>query len=145
MAISKKGKRKITINSRKYLWWVFNEYDQTEFDGNQVKLIAEDQKIYFKYGLEQIDDKRYIVIALDQNRYKVHLYCPKFEDDKGLILPSGLNKMVQWVINENIQGDKTKIQHAYNPVEGILKGNARVAALMVILNELIKKTEANNS
>ena len=41
MAISKKGKRRITIESRTYFWWIFDEYDQTEFDGIQIKIVAE--------------------------------------------------------------------------------------------------------
>lgn len=79
MAISKKGKRKITIDSKEYFWWIFNEYDQTEFDGIQIKIVDENQSGYLKYGLEQNNDERYLVFALRENEYKVHTYCPKFE------------------------------------------------------------------
>ena len=52
MAINKKRKRKITVDSKKYLWWIFEEYDQTEFDGFQIKIVAENQIGYIKYGLQ---------------------------------------------------------------------------------------------
>ena len=97
MAISKKGKRKITVNNKIFLWWVYNEQDQIEFDGNQIKLISEDQTVYLKYGLDQIiNNDRYIVVALDQNKYKVHIYCPKFEDENGIIKPSGMCGSRYW-------------------------------------------------
>ncbi len=69
MGISKKGKRKIIINSKTYLWWVFNECDQTEFDGVQVKIVPENQIGYLKYGLEQ-NEKRFLVLGLRNDEYK---------------------------------------------------------------------------
>ncbi|WP_267876718.1 hypothetical protein [Massilia genomosp. 1] len=36
MAISAKGKRRIAVNERVYLWRIFEKYDQSWFDGVQV-------------------------------------------------------------------------------------------------------------
>ena len=80
MAISKKGRRKITVDSKKYVWQVFDEYDQTAFDGIQIKIVDENQIGYFKYGLQQIEEKRKIVISLRDEKYLIHVMCPKFED-----------------------------------------------------------------
>lgn len=52
MTINKKGKRKIIVDFKTYFWWVFYEYDQTTFDGNQITIIAENQSFSIHYGLE---------------------------------------------------------------------------------------------
>lgn len=36
---------------------LYNEQDQTEFDGSQIKLVSEDQADYLKYGLDQKNEK----------------------------------------------------------------------------------------
>lgn len=41
MAVSKKGKRKIEIEGRLYLWNVIDKYDQSHFDGVQATVTAE--------------------------------------------------------------------------------------------------------
>ncbi len=94
MAISKKGKRKIVVNSRSYLWWIFNEQDQTAFDGFQIKIIAEDQGLCLLYGLQQDAKDRYVSIGLRHDAGKLHLLCPQFEDDKEIITPSGINELI---------------------------------------------------
>ena len=43
MAISKKNKRSTYVDGKEYLWRVFDEYDQTEFDGIQIKAVCSDQ------------------------------------------------------------------------------------------------------
>ncbi len=121
MAISKKGKRKITIDSKGYFWWIFDEYDQTEFDGIQIKIVTENQSGYLKYGLEQNNDERYLVFALREDEYYLHTYCPKFENDAGIITPSGIEKLIKWTLNFPKETEKRIIKHAYNPKVGIIK------------------------
>jgi len=121
MAVSKKRKRKITINSKIYFWWIFDEYDQTEFDGIQIKIVTKNQSGYLKYGLEQNNDERYLVFALREDEYKIHKYCPKFENDSGIITPSGIEKLIKWTLNFPKEIEKRIITHAYNPKTGIIK------------------------
>jgi len=134
MAINTKGKRKITVNSKKYLWWVFNEVDQTEFDGNQIKIVAENQVGYFKYGLEQSLEKRYVVISLRNEKLKIHIQCPKFEDENGIIKPSDIERLIKWCLERST--DKNRILvHGYNPAIGIIPDEDRAKTLEAILNE----------
>ena len=139
MAISKKRKRKITVINKTFLYWFYNEVDQTEFDGNQIKIILEDQSVYLKYGLKQQEDKRYVVVALDQNQLKVHIYCPQFEREDGIITPAGISRMINWVSTYEIPDDKTELQHAYSPQIGILQGAERKKALISIQKVLNKE------
>jgi len=101
MGINTKGKRKITVNSKKYLWWVFNEMNQTEFDGNQIKIV------------------------------------PKFEDENGIIKPSGIERLIKWCLEKST--DKNRILvHGYNPTIGIIPDEDRAKTLETILNEFEK-------
>jgi len=138
MAFSKKGKRKITIDSKEYFWWIFNEYDQTEFDGIQIKIVDENQSVYFKYGLEQNKNERYLVFALRENKYKVHTYCPKFENDDGIIMPSSIEKLIRWVLNFPEESEKRIITHAYNPKVGIIKPTDYKKTYNIILSKVTK-------
>ncbi len=135
MAISKKGKRKITVNSENYLWWIFNENDQTEFDGVQIKIVAENQSGYFKYGLEQIDEQRYISIGLNQNKFKVHILCPKFENDDGIITPSGIGNLIRWSLSESeIKSKEDSITHGYSMQIGLIDKNEYLKTYEKILD-----------
>ena len=120
MAISRKGKRKIIIADRPFLWWVFDEFDQTEFDGIQVKIVAEDQSLYLKYGLQQQDNSRYVVLALKNHTAKIHLLCPKFEDGDGIISSSGIKRLVAWSKIGPSEINHREIVHAYSSKTGIL-------------------------
>jgi len=42
MSISSKNKRRVSVDNKEYLWWVFDEYEQTVFDGIQVKAVCSD-------------------------------------------------------------------------------------------------------
>lgn len=115
MAVSKKQKRNITVDGKTYLWWVFDEVDQTEFDGAQIKLISEDQSHYLKYGLDQEDDNRRVVVGLHNNVGLVQLECPKFEDEQGIITPSGIRKLIEWCRVRPDERSIRTIKHAYEP------------------------------
>jgi len=137
MAISKKGKRKITIDSKKYLWWVFDEYDQTAFDGIQIKIVDENQIGYFKYGLQQIDKERKVVISLRDEKCLIHVVCPKFEDENGIIKPSGIERLIKWCLDKK-ENKYRKLIHGYNPSIGIIPENERLKTLELITDEFRK-------
>ena len=100
MAISKKNKRKAIIDGKEYLWWVFDETDQTTFDGIQIKVVSSDQTHFLAYGLQQSDSDRNIALALTNYTKLVHLSSPKFENEEGIITKSGIIKLVRWCKNK---------------------------------------------
>ena len=113
MSISPRNKRRITVSNRLYFWWVFNEVDQTAFDGNQIKLVAEDQSHYIKYGLEQSNSDRNAVISLRNEVALIAIACPKFEDDNGIITPGGIRKLIEWCTTRQDEQNLRVITHAY--------------------------------
>ena len=97
MAISKKNKSRTSVDGKEYLWWVFDEQDQTEFDGLQIKAVCSDQTHFIKYGLQQEESNRKVVLALKDYTQLVHLSSsPKFENSNGIITKSGINRMIKW-------------------------------------------------
>lgn len=110
MAISRKNKNRVTVGGKEYLWWVFDEYDQTTFDGIQIKAVCSDQTHFIKYGLQQEEDDRKLVLALKDYTQLVFLSSPpKFEDSKGIITKSGIIRMIEWC-----KQDIHQIQYALN-------------------------------
>ena len=134
MAVSKKGKRRITVNGSKYLWWVYEEYDQTAFDGYQVKILSENQSIYFLYGFEHNSKNRFVIMALNQNRLGVHLLCPKFEDESGIIKPSAIKGIIEWCLTYPGQNSVRNIIYAFNSKTGMVNENERRSTLVSILD-----------
>ncbi|WP_126652197.1 hypothetical protein [Chryseobacterium aureum] len=101
MAISKKNKSRVSVDGKEYLWWVFDEYDQTEFDGLQIKAVCSDQTHFIKYGLQQNLDNSKLVLALKNYRKLVHLSLPpKFENNQGVITRTGIKRMIKWCKQE---------------------------------------------
>jgi hypothetical protein len=104
MSISSKNKRRVSVGNKEYLWWVFDEYDQTEFDGIQVKAVCSDQTHFIKYGLQQEPDDRKLVLAWENYNRLVHLSSPPvFEDNEGIISTAGIKEMIRWCKKERHQ------------------------------------------
>ncbi|BDD10829.1 hypothetical protein FUAX_32610 [Fulvitalea axinellae] len=131
MAISKKNKSRIRINDNEYLWWVFEEQDQTEFDGFQVKVVCSNQTHFLKYGLQQPESNRKVVLALRDYTKLVHLSSPpKFENGNGIITKSGIYRMLKWCKNNDRQ-----IQYALHGHNNDLAKKEK----LLLLKELQKK------
>lgn len=141
MAISKKGKRRIVVNSRAYLWWIFEEQDQTAFDGTQIKIVAEDQSMSLKYGLQQRDEERFIVLSLHHDAGLINVLCPKFENNSGIITPSGINELITWSSLSPGEKNIRKITHAWDRKNGIL--NEQQAKL--VYKEILEKMNKPNA
>jgi hypothetical protein len=137
MAISKKGKRKIIVDFKTYFWWVFYEYDQTTFDGNQIKIIAKNQIFSILYGLDQNTEKRFVALELYRDKGRIYLEYPKFENDSGIITPSGISKLIQWIFTKPNNDAIRKVTFAYH--KKILNELEANTLHNTILEEITKK------
>lgn len=133
MAISKKNKSKTYVDGKEYLWWIFDEYDQTEFDGVQIKAVCIDSTHFIKYGLQQEEDNRKVVLALKNYTKLVHLSSPpKFENEEGIITKSGINRMIKWC-----KQDVHQIQYALDGVNNDLTEDEK-QSLLTEIQQIIK-------
>jgi hypothetical protein len=102
MAISEKGKRRITVNERVYLWHVFDEYDQSYFDGVQVTVSTTDRELFIRYGLQQPDARRSAVISRGRAG-PVRRPCPRFEGEDGVLTPQGVRALIEWSLTAGLE------------------------------------------
>ena len=116
MAISKKNKNRVIVDDVEYLWWVFDEIDQAEFDGTQVKVVCSDQSHFIKYGLDQPENNRKVVLALRNYKKLVHLsFPPIFENEDGIITKSSILRLIKWCKKDNL-----KVQYAVDGMDNEL-------------------------
>ena len=135
MAISRKNKYRVLVDGKEYLWWLFDETDQTEFDGIQIKAVCSDQTHFFKYGLQQLETDRKLVLALNNYAKLVHLASPpKFENDEGIITRSGIVRMIKWSKRED-----HKIQYAVDFINNKMNNNLNIDEQKSLLIELQEK------
>jgi hypothetical protein len=134
MAINKKRKRKIIVDFKTYFWWVFYEYDQTTFDGNQITIIAENQSFSIHYGLEQNSEKRIAVLRLNGG---IFVECPKFENDSGVITPSGISELIKWILTKPSNNTIRKVIYSYP--KKVLNESESNILYNTILEEIAKK------
>ena|SRR6218665_755195 len=136
MGINKKGKRKIVVDAKTYIWWAYNEYDQTTFDGNQVMIVTNNQVVCLKYGLEQDDYKRIMSLSF-RNGGGVNIKCPKFENDSGIITPSGISELIKWAILKPDDNITRKITYGHhNVILNELEANLLYLKILDAINEV---------
>lgn len=131
MTISKKNKRSAIVDGKEYLWWVFDETDQTTFDGIQVKVVSSDQTHFIKYGSQQQEYTRKVVLALTNYTKLVQLSSPKFENEEGIITKSGIEKLIKWCKNQEHQ-----ILYALDGNNNNLNANEKTTLLAEIQNRI---------
>jgi len=120
MAVSSKRKRKITVADKRYLWWGEWTFDQTAFDGNQVKVLAEDQSHLFWYGMEQKKTPRRLLFKLRNHQY-LDISCPRFEKNHAVITSGEIRQLIEWT-HTHLKNNPTILAH-YNDIKtNILKG-----------------------
>ena len=103
MAISKKGRRLITVDGERYLWWVKTEDDHPVLAGHPVVTAAsEDGALLVQYHLEQTDQTRYLTVIGRRFRdgYQYigrhrRFRCPRFEEDRS-VTPSLVAHLLRW-------------------------------------------------
>lgn len=100
MAISAKGKRRISVNGRAYLWHIFDEYDQGAFDGVQIMVAAVDKALFLRYGLHQPDTSRTALILPGPGAPTMRAACPRFEGEDQVMTPRGVCKLIDWAFAE---------------------------------------------
>ncbi|MCA5005249.1 hypothetical protein [Sphingobacterium bovistauri] len=99
MAINSKGKRKLLLDNQKYYWYVLDEWGRTEFDGVQIRIIPSNQSFQISYGINQIENRRFLSIHLQKDGAHLRFYCPKFENENNIMTNHGIKNILLWCRN----------------------------------------------
>ncbi|MFC9895858.1 hypothetical protein ACFVMC_19395 [Nocardia sp. NPDC127579] len=85
MAISKKGRRRIVVGGREYLWWVRTDWTSHPTPGRPTLTVAsEDRRFMVRYVLHQSHERRHLIVVGREfrgtDRPGPHRYypCPAF-------------------------------------------------------------------
>src|SRR5690349_10226198 len=59
MAVSRKGRRKISVDGAEYVWWIVPQYDEW---GDALHVVGEARELHLVYALEQSDERRFVTV-----------------------------------------------------------------------------------
>ncbi|MCQ3929722.1 MAG: hypothetical protein DPW16_04630 [Chloroflexi bacterium] len=121
MAVRTKGRRKIVVDGRHYIWRVADSNDPGGrlYWSHELRIIAEDRSLYIVYplnpcGPSKISDGIYVpaqeeppfVFFTDKETKRLSekayqgIYslcrCPRFEREDGAITPQSVKDLIQW-------------------------------------------------
>lgn len=104
MAVSRKGKRPITVDGRRYLWWVQEDRDPpfVPSAGHSLCVVDTEGDLFVQYHLGQPSDVRHVVVigrrfpSVDgcggtHRRFQ----CPSF-DDGPAVTPAHVAAFIRW-------------------------------------------------
>jgi|SRR5688572_8838455 len=101
MAISGKGKRKLTVLGREFLWYVSTS---DEGDGPCLHVVSPDRKTAFAYGLGRSDASQRLYVTGTEFRgttqprplYR-HFRCPRFCPGDS-VTPRQVRDLLEWAL-----------------------------------------------
>jgi hypothetical protein len=106
MAVSTKGRRKLVVAGRLFLWEV-NEIFFVNEKGALMHVLAEDKRFIVRYGVT-LEGWKVTVVgrefpgAPEHRCVQMHFECPNFEN-RGAITPGGVRKFVEWCLSPDKQ------------------------------------------
>ncbi len=121
MAVRTRGRRKIVVDGRRYIWFVAKPSDYMHIYWNyELRVVSEDKQLYIIYPLnphtahiisiyEGIDipahDEPPLVFVSGKEigtmpHYDIKYRCPRFERDDGAITPQSVKDLIQWCLSD---------------------------------------------
>jgi hypothetical protein len=104
MAIRKKKRRKITVNKRRFTWWVSDDSDSPDMI---LRIFSEDKKFIVSYHLDQPDAQRFLIVLgkefpglVNAGSVWMRVRCPKWETDS-IITPAHVRRLIKWCLFED--------------------------------------------
>lgn len=105
MGLSKKGKRQIVVNDRRFYWCIANGL--SGIGGDVLKIISEDKSVLCYYPLFDLHGKNRFMIACGEllggeaidKRGRRSYQCPRWENEDWSITPRGVSKFIEWCLS----------------------------------------------
>jgi hypothetical protein len=104
MASRKKKRRSLTLNKRRFIWWVSDDKDAADI---VLRVYSEDKKFIVSYHFGQPDSQRFLIVLGREFPGLVHagsvwirLRCPKWESDSR-ITPATVRQLIKWCLFED--------------------------------------------
>lgn len=106
MAVKQKGRRKLLVEGRKFLWEVRedDEFFAPPGPTRRIALYAEDRSFIVNYHLRQPEETRHITLLVGRcgdviasgtwRRFR----CPRWESAEGSVAPGALRRIIEWCL-----------------------------------------------
>jgi hypothetical protein len=99
MGVRKKGRHKLDVEGRAFLWYVKQDCDS---DAYILHVLSDDKRFVVLYKLQQQEPNRYLtVLGKEFGRVRGtgncwrRFHCPAWEND-GVITPSSVRRLIDW-------------------------------------------------
>lgn len=114
MAVRKKGRRKLTVGDRRFVWWV-GESEPDCWIGEALTVASEDGQFFVRYYLGQRSVRRFLVIQgrefaglPDAGGCWIRVQCPEW-DAGGIVRPSDVRRLIDW----SLSADSPRVRVSY--------------------------------
>ncbi len=111
MAVRTKGRRKIVVDGRHYIWYVTERHDT---GGDELRVVAGDKSIHATYPMLSRFPLVFLSgkgIAEDFRHHWVR--CPRFEIESA-ITPQSVKNLIQWALSNDKQ--LIRVDYWGNPI-----------------------------
>jgi hypothetical protein len=105
MSVRKKGRHKLDVEGRAFVWYVKQDDDSNAYI---LYVLSDDKRFFVKYMLQAQDARRYLIVVGKEfgrvpgtgNCWR-RFRCPAWENN-GLITPSSVRKLIDWSQQTNM-------------------------------------------
>lgn len=108
MGVATKGRRRITVGDRQYLWYVAHNDDGP---GMVLHVISPDKRFNVKYEIDQPAGEEYIAIrgrrfvGAETGSCVRRFLCPPFATDAAT--PRAVRRLIEWCLDEHLTRQET--------------------------------------
>ncbi|HVR96636.1 MAG TPA: hypothetical protein VMW27_08485 [Thermoanaerobaculia bacterium] len=103
MAVASKNRRKLTVNDRRFLWYVAED---DEGAGMVLQVLSSDKQFITKYQLDQPEGDEYLVVlgrlfagASTGGSWR-RFRCPRFAGES--VTPRDVRNLIDWCLDESL-------------------------------------------
>lgn len=109
MGVAKRGRRRIVVGQRKYVWYVAEGLDWVPYRKAVLHVLSEDKRLMVAYPLEQETATRTLRVMGPQlggvvrhDGSSVHVRCPRFELEDWTVGPRVVKELIEWVLDDEL-------------------------------------------
>ena len=102
MAVKTKGRRKITVGNRQFVWYMGDDDDSCD---HVLHVVSHDKAFNVNYHLEQPAETRHLAVLgrefpglPDAGGNWMRVRCPRWEEG-GALTPGGVRRLIDWCLS----------------------------------------------
>lgn len=114
MAVRNKGRRKLMINNRQFVWWV-GESNECGWVGDVLTVTSHDRRFFVRFYLGQQPEQRFLVVEgrefaglPDAGGSWLRVRCPEWSAGAS-VKPSDVRRLIEWSLTPDQQ--RVRVDH----------------------------------